>query len=900
MLLAGGIILSQIKIHTNDKRKNYQDYLTQVLKEFPDLSKEEIESLPKMDRPDLAGYADYLKTVDPALKTVPNWRATEAYSELKNQPVPFKSALDELNWTAHPTDMGGRTRSLMFDPNDPTHSKVWAGSVTGGLWVSTDPINGQPWTPVNDFYTNLSISALTYDPNNTTTFYAGTGESQTALIIYRESSGRGSGLYESKDAGQTWALIPSTSDWAYVTDVVVRSENGQSVIYAGVVSGYYKGIMHESQPSDGLYRSTDGGQSWTQVLPMLPSNSRPYAPSDIELNADGSRIFVGTTYHWDDREGAACILYSDNGTDWTVLDSYYNQIIAEPTNKYPGRVMLGHAPSNPDILYAAIASGYVRGDKFIGYECYHILKTTNKGVNWSNVPSVPGFASLAWHALVITVSPFNPNMVWIGGLDTWRTTNGGQNWIKYSNWAEMYGNGSPQYVHADCHVIKFRPGSDTDMIIATDGGIFGTRTAPASTPTFFEMNRGYSTLQYYSCAIHPDAGALHFMGGLQDNGTMFYKRGKTPTFVDMLSGGDGALCFIDENNPTIHITTVYHNMVYLWNAEKESDPVQRGGRSFNSGMFVNAMDYNSRDRVLFANRMREEGTYPNQIEVIGVSESSVNGSSRNLNTNIEVPYSCVKFSPHSPLGLSTLYLGSLAGHLFKQEDVTHAGTLTNLTPEEFPTANVSCIDIGQSEDTLLVTFSNYGVESVWFSVDGGQNWLAKEGNLPDIPVRWALIHPANAKQVMLATELGIWTTTNILADPVVWIQNISGMANVRVEMVKFRKSDNTVLAATHGRGMFTTIWNPDFSASVPFEELHSQIRLFPNPSEGMIQIEFASLSKTELLITDGLGRVVLSKVYESGNQTGTQSFDLSNQPKGIYTVSLIADGKRKTSKLILQ
>lgn len=901
VVLIAGLLFFVKSINSGENpRVAFEKFINETQKALPELIVDKIKTLHKMDRPDLAGYADFLKTVDPALKTVPNWRTTEAYNDLKNNPSTFKSAQDELLWTHHSTDMGGRTRALMFDPNDPTHSKIWVGSVTGGLWYSDDAINDVPWQPVNDFYSNLSISSLTYDPNNTSIFYAGTGESQTALFIYRESSGRGSGLFKSSDAGQTWDLIPSTAGWAYVTDVIVRDEDGQSVIYAGVISGLYKGVLHESQPSDGLYRSTDGGDSWTQVLPMVPSGNRPYAPSDIELNADKGRIFIGTTYHWDDREGAACVLYSDNGTDWTLMDNYYDEILAEPNNKFPGRVMLAHAPSNPDMIFAAIASGYVRGDQFIGYDCNYIIKTSDKGESWEQINLPSGFAYLAWHALEITISPLNPNMIWVGGLDVWRTTNGGNNWTKYSNWGGMYGNGSPDYVHADIHALTFKPGSDTDMVIATDGGIFATTTAPAATPTFFELNKGYSTLQYYSCAIHPEAGAIHFMGGLQDNGTMFYKRGNTPTFRDMLSGGDGALCFIDEDNPIIHLTTVYHNSIYLWNAQKETDPVQKGGKSLGSGMFVNAMDYNSRDDILFANRMREEGTYPNQIEVIGVTETSISNSPRSLSTNIEVPYSHVKYSQHSPQGLSTLFLGSLAGHIFKQEDATHVGTLTNLTPEEFPTGNISCIDIGQSEDTLLVTFSNYGVESIWFSTDGGQNWMNKEGDFPDIPVRWALIHPQHGIEVMLATELGIWTTTNILANSVEWTQNISGMANVRVDMIDMRKSDNTVLAATHGRGMFTTIWSPDQSSGIRLNELQNNITVFPNPSNGLFQIEFIASDNTELVITDLTGRVVMYEKFASGQSAIKKSINLSDQPKGLYLINLKTASGNKVSKLLIQ
>ena len=907
-----GILIASVLLITNhpDLRKDYEEFLVGEYADFPFIEETSLDGEPAPDRPDLASFTDYIKTLDPELKAVPAWRLQKALERSKSLQADqrLKSGINDIEWLHHPTNMGGRTRVLMFDPNDGRNMKVWGGSVTGGLWVNESPFSNGTWRAVNDFWANLSISALAYDPNNTQTFYAGTGESQTALIIYRESSTRGTGIYKSSDGGESWELMPSTKDWAYVTDILVRDEDGQSVIYAGVVSGIYKGTGHQSMPSDGLYRSTDGGESWTQVLPNIEGQEVPYAPSDIETSSDNSRIFVGTTYNLDGN-GASCILQSDDGISWTVNSEYQQEILdgrrvggSSRNFTYPGRIMFSNAPSNPDIMFALVAGGYVRSDLFVGYDCVFILKSEDKGETWTslNIPMRGGdntFAYLAWHALDIQVSPVNPNLLWIGGLDTWRSVDGGNSWTIQSNWAEMYGNGSTDYVHADIHDFKFRPGSDTDMLIATDGGVFGTTTASGSEPAFFEVNRGYSTLQYYSCAIHPAEGAIHFMGGLQYNGTMFYKKNNIPTFTDMLSGGDGALCFIDQDDPQIHLTTVYHNSIYLYNAEKEEDPDGVRSRNYDSGTFVNAMDYNWRDDVLFANGQREEGTYGNTLLVVGVSETNLNGQTKNIPTNSEVPYSCIKWSEHSPQGESTIYIGTQAGKFFRLEDATRTGTLTDLTGDNFPAANISSIDIGQSEDTLLVTFSNYGVSSVWLSVDGGQNWMDKDGDLPDMPVRWALFHPENSNQVMLATELGTWTTNKIMNEQVVWSPKVSGMANVRVDQIKFRKSDNTVLAGTHGRGMFTTTWNVDYTSGIENEVLNTEIKIYPNPSDGNFNIALPFDGDTEIIISDLSGRIVLKERHKVSSGK-IFSFDITDESNGIYLLKITSDSRETVSKII--
>ncbi|MFA6129236.1 MAG: T9SS type A sorting domain-containing protein [Bacteroidales bacterium] len=911
VLISGTVLLFKLNTRT-DERKDYEKFLVSEYRGLPSVE----STVPnnsgkeKLDRPDEAAFADYIKTLDPKIKAVPGERIIAA-NNITDALARMKSGMNQLTWTAQPTNMGGRTRTLMFDPNDATGMKLWAGSVTGGLWVNSDPAGGGAWEPINDFWSNLSVSCMTYDPNNKQTFYVGTGESQTALIIYRESSGRGTGIMRSTDGGQTWSPMPSTQNWPYVTDILVRDEGGASVIYAGVVSGVYKGIAHQATPTNGLYRSTDNGTSWTQVLPNIPGKDYSYAPSDIETNADGTKIFIGTTYGVksditdNDRSGAACILSSTDGLSWNVNSNYQQLILAQTTNKYPGRVMLCQAPSNADMVFAIVASGYVRSDGFIGYGCQYLLKTSDKGATWNQVNFPGGFASLAWHAFVIAVSPLNPNIIWVGGLDTWRTTNGGTSWTKQSNWAEMYGNGADDYVHADIHIMKYRPGSDTELFIGTDGGIFGTRTAsaPDTGMKFFEIANHYSTLQYYSCAMHPDAGAIHFLGGLQDNGSMFYRKGNTPTFTDMLSGGDGALCFIDQNEPSIQMTTVYHNAIYLYSGAKESDPQGAGYKGLNTGTFVSPMDYDWKNNILFVNGANEQLQFLNTFHVLNVAATGITGSNtgKQLATHSAVPYSNIKWSEWSPANQPNVYIGTEAGKLFKYADASHTGTLTELTSTDFPAANISSIDIAGSEDTLLVTFSNYGVPSVWLSVNGGTNWKNVEANLPDMPIRWGIFHPKSGKQVMLATETSIWTTDNILAQNVIWSPDNSGLANVRIDMLKFRKSDNTVLAATHGRGMFTTTWLPSYTNGKTDEPLLSNgMQVFPNPTDGRFEIKLENPGKGNLTIMDVTGRVIKDDLISEQTGTWQKAYDLTREPKGVYLVKAAYGDKSLVSRIVLK
>ena len=462
------------------------------------------------DEPGIAAYHDFLMTFDPATGTVPRERLVAAHENTRRLSALKQSS--QVTWQGYPSDMGGRTRAIMYDPNDPTHKKVWAGGVTGGLWFNNNITNFMsPWIPVGDFWSTMSIRCIAYDPAHPQTFFVGTGEVETAMQTYRESSGLGFGIGRSDDGGQTWYHIPGTEQFAYVTDIVVRIENNTSVIYAGVASGLYKGSQHQSTPSDGLFRSANGGATWQQVLPNITGSTVPYCVSDIALGAD-NRLYVGTRPNLNG-EGAAVMLRSDNGTDWTVDTQYQAEILGSSGNNIPGRVVMATAPSNANVVYALVASGYLNAANGFNYfNCDHILRSSDKGATWikkalpSDLTSGNNFATIAWHALDIAVDPNNASRLYIGGLDAFNSSDGGSNWNRVSDWRLMYSGGGSQYIHADQHAIVFKPGSSSEVVFATDGGVFYTADGNNPYPMMEEHNKDFSTLQYYTCAIHPVAG----------------------------------------------------------------------------------------------------------------------------------------------------------------------------------------------------------------------------------------------------------------------------------------------------------------------------------------------------------------------------------------------------------
>jgi hypothetical protein len=456
----------------------------------------------------------------------------------------------------------------------------------------------------------------------------------------------------------------------------------------------------------------------------------------------------------------------------------------------------------------------------------------------------------------------------------------------------MYSGGGDDYVHADHHTIAFNPGNPNEFVCASDGGVFYTASANNNYPVFQEKNQGYNTLQFYTCDIVPEPGGTLYCGGLQDNGTLLYQN--QPLSINhMISGGDGAYCFFD-NDAEVLMTSVYYNnyRVFVnWSYYDAFDD--------ESGVFINPADFDTQNNILFANRVSFTGSNANQLlRVKGIPYNMVLQPVP-LQTSTNVYFSHVKVSPYSPAGVSTLFVGTQTGQVFRVDNAQqNVPQVTEITSDGFPIAYVSCIAVGQTEDVLLVTFSNYGVESVWETVDGGQSWRNVTGNLPDFPVRWAIYHPQNDQQVMLATELGIWTTNYVAAQEVEWQQNATGMANVRVDMLSLREYDNTVLAATHGRGLFTTDYLLDPSVGV-VEVADSQLSIYPNPSDGRITIECGSFENQggKIKVMDPAGKVVYTTQFSGGIKT---ELDLSSLPKGNYVVNLVGEEANFSGKIILQ
>ncbi len=290
--------------------------------------------------------------------------------------------------------------------------------------------------------------------------------------------------------------------------------------------------------------------------------------------------------------------------------------------------------------------------------------------------------------------------------------------------------------------------------------------------------------------MSPTAQASYYLAGEQDNGThQFVTNGLQTT--SQVTGGDGAFCHIDQDQPQYQFTQYVFNSYY-----RSTD----GGNSFPnidfcaSGRFINPTDYDDVNSKMYGGSGGNQYFRWNDPQT---GSSATNVAIAAFNGSV----SAVKVSPNTA---NRVFFGTSSGRVVRVDTADAAGVGTNISTG-LPAGYVSSVEVETGNDNhLLVTFSNYGLNSVWESTNGGTSWTSVEGNLPDMPIRWALFNPSNAGQAALATELGVWTTDTLNGGSTVWGASNSGLANVRVDMLQVRQSDKYVIAATHGRGLYAS------------------------------------------------------------------------------------------------
>ncbi|RYF77114.1 MAG: hypothetical protein EOO39_04750, partial [Cytophagaceae bacterium] len=720
--------------------------------------------------------------IDPALGRVPYERLAQEreriMSQSKNGRLGAQSAIPGMTWQERgPSNAGGRTRAVLFDPNDPTHKKVWLGSPSGGLWYTNDITDANAtWTPVSDSWESMIVTCLAADPSNPQVMYAGTGDSYRNLI--------GGGIWKTTDGGTTWSRLSNTipgtfygtlaASFGYIQRIVVTS-TGQ--VFA---ANRY-----------GVVRSADGGITWqyalapTQAIGISGPSSNNYFQdfvSDLEAGTDGivyaafnpSRVFRAN---------------STTGVAWTEIT---------PTGVTTGgeRTELALAPSTSGVGQVLYAVSRAYNSVNYGQDIKWFRKTTDAGTTWTNV-TIPSYSwgdhftsGQGYTAMSLISDPQNANIVYAGGYNWFRSVDGGSSWTASSTTTS----------YSSYHGLALQPGNLANAVLIAENGVkwttgWGDRTT-STMPTQLSRNAGYRIADVTSAAVRSIPGSAYILSTSNGFGPSTISNSGLSVGNSLYSSTDyKGRTFIDENEPALQIYSDYSS----WNRYLATTNSSAYLFGQSGSLDTNPAAYDSQNNIFYT------GSYANGFYIVsrftGIT-STVVSSTFAIAT---YPY-CLKLGMNS----ASLFVGHSDGTIYKYTNLSQAiptGVRIASNNSLPPNSVVSCIDVGASDNELLVTLSNFGISSVWYTSNGGATWVNKdpaESGLPDVPVRVGMFNSQNRQQVLLGTDLGIWTTNDITAANPGWSSGNTGFPLIRVNQLRYRASDGQLIAATAGRGIYET------------------------------------------------------------------------------------------------
>jgi hypothetical protein len=868
-------------------------------------------SLGTEDDPDAQAEMEFSMLRDPRTNAIPlDIRRREAVFA---RSLPDRRALnlqnegegatstEALTWTERgPNNVGGRTRAFAIDvANSRT---LLAGSVAGGIWKSID--DGGSWSLRTAPAQLHGTTCITQDKRTgkTNLWYVGTGEirGSTTNDTRWGSLYRGDGVFKSIDNGDSWTLLPSTSsgtpqttdDFDFVIDVATNPANAiQDEVFAAT--------------HNGIYRTLDGGNTWTKPL---PSDS---GFTDVAVTS------TGVTYACTRTGVLPRIWRSPDGVTWTnILPATF------PTTA--NRIVIALAPSNPNALYFFV-QGANNTPGIAGHQIWKYNYVSGSGAGaggtWvnrgGNLPS--DINTQTGYDMIAHVKPDDENFVVIGGTNLYRSTDGFA-----TSAATTTIGGYPFYPdlnhHPDLHAAAFVSSAPSVYYSAGDGGIAKAADITIASMVWTSLNHGYNVTQFYSVSIAPESGSDLIMAGAQDNGT---RLGNAPGASDwiMAFGGDGTV---------VKVAPVADDRLYT---QYQGGQMQRQNRDGSNLLDITpsgAMNQLFVTPIVLDPNNSALLYYPAGISAstsrIWRNDSAPNATTTTGWTSLaatEVGAGTGYVRRITALGISTaggpsvLYYGTVDGLVMRADNAnTATPTVTNITPPGLlgGTASggfVRCIAVDPTNSNkALVAFGNYNFPSLWYTTNGGASWTDVEGNLagPSGPsVRWAsMFYVGGTLQVFLGTSIGVLSTTALAGGATVWVQEGgTTIGNIIVGYMDYRPTDRTLAIGTHARGVFTTSFLSPVAVGDGSTVRHERVALsqsYPNPTHraATIAYELPRADHVSLRVYDVSGREVATLVNErQGRGRHEARFTAGRLPGGLYYYVLKSGGATETRKLSL-
>ena len=686
-------------------------------------------------------------------KTISNYKQWEADLAAAGIPKSTTGNWTFVGPTGKPTGGGaGRLNFVRFDPTNT--NTMYVGAPDGGLWKTTN--GGTSWTTNTDQLAVIGVSDFAIDPTNSQIMYLATGDmdgGDTYSI----------GVLKSTDGGATWnttGLTWTVNQGRNIGRILINPTNPQIVM---------------AFSSFGIFRSTNGGTTWTNPTGSFSTIDAEFKPGD-----------PNTVYAC----GTAFKKSTDGGVTWVAATS------GVPAAANVSRMALAVTAANPAYVYILNAG--------TDYGFYSVIRSTDNGTTFTTRMSktasnnILGWATGAdaggqgWYDLCINASPTNAEEVYTGGVNIWKSTNGGTSFARISNWTAT----GTTYVHSDIHDIIFVPGSSSTIMTACDGGIFKSTNNGTA---WSDLSANLCIAQQYRIGLSTLTAGKQ-VAGHQDNGSNYTATGATWA---QKYGGDGMDCYIDR-------TTDNNMIVSLYNGDYARST--NGGTSFSD---INDPTANGTEEWVSpihqdptTSTVAFAGGRPalyKSTNIWGAASWTALGTPTGTGNIVEFA-----IAPSNNQIIYALKSGTNA-----VSKSTNGGTSFTACSTGLPTAVApTWVAISNTDpNVVFVTYSGYSASSkVYKSTNGGTSWTNISTGLPNIPVNCVVYEngSTNGDAIYVGTDLGVYYRDNSMTNT--WVDFSSGLPNNAVSDLEIYYGTTKALkAGTFGRGT----WTSDLYSSVP-------------------------------------------------------------------------------------
>ncbi len=716
----------------------------------------------------------------------------------------------------------GRVNCITFDPVDSL--VIWIGSPAGGLWKSDD--GGSNWTTNTDGLPVIGVSHIAIDPHDSQIMYIVTGDAY-ATDTYSI------GVLKSTDGGTTWNTtgLSYNIDQEKTVNKVIINPNHTDSLYAVTNSN--------------ILISTDAGTNWVTVGDIGRWR-------DIEFKPNNSNV----VYAAKQSSGGSNIYRSlDGGLNWVVINS---GIIG---SRY--RPLIAVTPDNPEVIYALFSAS--------DYSFHGLYKSSNSGDNWivqSDSPNIlgretdgTGSGGQSWYDLSLGVATNNENLVYVGGINIWKSDNGGVNWdidANSGNNQQLY-----SYMHVDQHAFEFNPHTHV-AYAGNDGGFYKYME---NLNKWVDISDGLEISQFYNLGLS-QSNPNRLVAGAQDNGTEML----TNSTWDAIMGGDGMECKVDHYDD---------NIIY---AEYQYGGLRKSYNGGNNWDNIKPVTYEGGWNTPY-----EMHSINSDIIVIGYDEVYRSTSGGAVWDSISYNVSggqAIRSIALAPSDENYIYAASYS----KIKVTKDAGQSWTYIKPGLANTNITDVTVSNSNpDRAWVTFSGYNTTNkVYETNDAGSSWANISGsNLPGLPVNCIVYQGGANDDLYIGTDIGVYYKNSNMSE---WIPFNDGLPNVIIKELEIHYNKGTISAATFGRGVWESPLNNLSTSFSNNEEIN--FKIYPNPAEDKITI-ITSQQNINIAIFTITGKKIIA--------TTTKTINTSNFAKGCYIIEVKSkNGFLKREKLIIK